>query len=60
MPGTVADLTLFRVVEAPIVLTDSEGHSETGQWDVEPVHCIRAGQVISKMKIPPRKELTKP
>src|SRR5262249_827995 len=54
LPGTVADLTLFRVVDAPTELTDSEGNRETGKWDVEPVHCVRAGQVISEMKHPPR------
>jgi dihydroorotase len=54
LPGTAADLTLFRVVEAPTVLTDSEGKSEMGKWDVEPVHCVRAGKVISEMKLPPR------
>ncbi|MSU72555.1 MAG: amidohydrolase/deacetylase family metallohydrolase [Opitutus sp.] len=51
--GTVADLTLFRVVEKKTKLTDSLNNSETGDRDVEPVHCIRAGQVISEMKIPP-------
>jgi dihydroorotase len=60
LPGTAADLTIFRVVEARTVLTDSEGNSETGQWDVEPVHCVRAGKVFSTMKIPPRAEATKP
>ncbi len=54
LPGTVADLTIFRVVETPTVLTDSEGNRETGKWDVEPVYCIRAGQVIENMKIPRR------
>jgi dihydroorotase len=52
-PGTVADLTLFRVVDKKVVLTDSLKNSETGTRDVEPVHCIRAGRVISDMKIPP-------
>jgi len=51
---TVADLTIFRVVDAPTLLTDSEGNNETGRWDVEPVHCIRAGEVIDRMKLPPR------
>lgn len=54
LPGTVADLTIFRVVETATMLTDSEGNSETGQRDVEPVHCIRAGEVISAMKAAPR------
>jgi len=52
--GTVADLTLFRIVETPTGLTDSLGNSEIGARDVQPVHCIRAGQLISDMKIPPR------
>ncbi|MBI4626184.1 MAG: amidohydrolase/deacetylase family metallohydrolase [Verrucomicrobia bacterium] len=52
-PGTVADLTLFRVAEKKVVLTDSLNNRETGDRDVEPVHCIRAGKVISEMKIPP-------
>jgi dihydroorotase len=51
--GTVADLTVFRVVEKQVVLTDSLGNRETGQRDIEPVHCIRAGKVISDLKIPP-------
>ena len=55
-PGTVADLTLFRVVEAPTVLTDSLGNSEIGSRDVQPVHCIRAGRVIDDMKVPPREQ----
>jgi len=52
-PGTVADVTLFRVVDKRTVLTDSLGNSETGSRDVEPVHCIRAGKVFSDLKIPP-------
>lgn len=52
-PGTVADLTLFRVVDQKTTLTDSLGNSETGDRDVQPAHCIRAGQVISDMKTPP-------
>ena len=54
LPGSEADLTIFRLMEAPTVLTDSEDKSEIGKWDVEPVHCVRAGRVFSKMKIPPR------
>jgi dihydroorotase len=60
LPGTAADLTIFRVVDKPTVLTDSEGNSETGSVDVEPVHCVRAGRLFSKMKIPPRAEAAKP
>ena len=52
-PGTVADLTLFRVVEQKTLLTDSLRNTEMGNRDVVPVHCIRAGKVISEMKIPP-------
>ena len=53
--GTAADLTIFRVVETPTPLTDSEGNSEIGRWDVEPVYCVRAGEVIDQMKaVPPR------
>ena len=51
--GTVADLTLFRVVDQQTVLSDSLGNTEIGNRDVQPVHCIRAGNVISDMKIPP-------
>ena len=51
--GTIADLTLFRVVEQKTTLTDSLGNSETGDRDIQPAHCIRAGKVISEMKIPP-------
>lgn len=54
LPGCEADLTLFRLMEAPTVLTDSENKSEIGKWDFEPVHCVRAGRVFSRMKIPPR------
>lgn len=53
-PGTVADLTVFRVVATPTTLDDSEGNSETGRKDIEPVHCIRAGKVYSQMKRAPR------
>lgn len=52
-PGTVADLTVFRVVDKKVVLIDSLNNRENGSRDVEPVHCIRAGKVISDMKIPP-------
>ena len=52
-PGTVADLTLFQIVDQVTTLTDSRGISETGERDVQPVHCVRAGKVISDMKIPP-------
>ena len=52
-PGTVADLTLFRFADQKTTLTDSLGIAETAERDVQPVHCIRAGIVISEMKIPP-------
>lgn len=52
-PGTVADLTVFRVADKRVVLTDSLGNSETGTRDIEPVHCIRAGRVFSDLKVPP-------
>ena len=51
--GTVADLTLFRVVNQKTTLTDSLGNSEIGDRDIQPSHCIRAGKLISEMKIPP-------
>ena len=51
--GTVADLTVFRVVEQTTMLTDSLGNSEIGSRDIQPSHCIRGGKVISEMKIPP-------
>ncbi len=57
--GTVADLTVFRVVETPTVLTDSLGNSETGNRDVEPVYCIRAGKLISDMSVAPRGEVAR-
>ena len=40
----------FLKVDRATVLTDSLGNNETGPRDVEPVHCIRAGRVISEMK----------
>lgn len=52
-PDTVADLTLFRIADQKTILTDSVRISETADHDIQPVHCIRAGQVISDMKIPP-------
>ena len=52
-PGSVADLTLFRVIDQKTTLTDSLGIQETADRDVQPAHCIRAGKVISEMKIPP-------
>ncbi|MDA9763742.1 amidohydrolase/deacetylase family metallohydrolase [Opitutales bacterium] len=52
-PGTVADLTLFRIADQALTLTDSVGLSETADHDIQPVHCIRAGKAISDMKIPP-------
>lgn len=52
-PGTVADLTLFRIADQKTTLTDSRGISEIADHDIQPVHCIRAGKVISELKIPP-------
>lgn len=52
-PGTVADLTLFRIADQTTTLTDSLGIVEMADRDIQPVHCIRAGEVISEMKIPP-------
>jgi dihydroorotase len=51
--GTVADITLFQVVDQKTTLSDSIGILETSDRDVQPVHCIRAGRVISDMKINP-------
>lgn len=45
LPGCCADITLFRVVEGEFKLTDSEKQTEVGRQMIEPVYCVRAGEV---------------
>lgn len=44
--GSCADLTLFRMDEGPIALSDSQGNIETGARDVVPVATVRAGREV--------------
>lgn len=44
--GVDADVTIFRLKEAPITLTDSERHSEQGRVTLEPIWTVRAGRVV--------------
>ena len=45
-PGACADITVFRVKEGPVAYTDSQGYTEQGNVDLEPVYTVRAGKVV--------------
>ena len=45
-PGTHADLTLLRVHEGEWEFIDGDGQINIGPYALEPVSCIRAGQVM--------------
>jgi dihydroorotase len=45
LPGRCADITLFRVTDGEFRLTDSEKQTEMGRQMIEPVWCLRAGEV---------------
>ena len=45
-PGTHADLTLLRVHEGEWEFIDAAGNINIGPYALEPVSCIRAGQVM--------------
>ena len=45
-PGTYADLTLLRVHEGEWEFIDGAGNINIGNHALEPVSCIRAGQVM--------------
>ena len=45
-PGTHADLTILRVHEGDWEYIDGDGQVNIGPYALEPVSCIRAGQVM--------------
>ncbi len=45
-PGTHADLTLLRIHEGEWEFIDGDGQINIGPYALEPVSCIRAGQVM--------------
>ncbi len=45
-PGTHADLTILRVHEGDWEYIDGDGSINVGPYALEPVSCIRAGQVM--------------
>lgn len=45
-PGTYADLTLLRVHQGDWEYIDGDGNINVGPYALEPVSCIRAGQVM--------------
>ena len=45
-PGTYADLTLLRAHEGRWKFIDGDNHINVGNIAIEPVSCIRAGQVM--------------
>ena len=45
-PGTHADLTIIRVHEGEWQFIDGDGVTNVGPYALEPVSCIRAGQVM--------------
>ena len=46
--GTCADITLFRLEERPMELSDSQGTSEMGERNVVPVMTLRDGREVWK------------
>jgi dihydroorotase len=44
-PGTVADVSVFRVVNKPVRLIDSEGVEVTGDTALVPVYTLKNGRV---------------
>lgn len=45
--GRTADISILRLVEGPVTLTDSEGQSLNGAQMLQPVYTIRAGKVFT-------------
>ncbi|MXZ02637.1 MAG: amidohydrolase family protein [Chloroflexi bacterium] len=45
-PGTQADLTILRIHEGEWEYIDGDGQINIGPYALEPVSCIRAGQVM--------------
>ena len=45
-PGTHADLTILRIHEGEWEYIDGDGNVNVGPYALEPVSCIRAGQVM--------------
>ena len=45
-PGTYADLTILRIHEGEWEYIDGDGDINIGPYALEPVSCIRAGQVM--------------
>ena len=45
-PGTHADLTILRIHEGEWEYIDGDGVTNIGPYAIEPVSCIRAGQVM--------------
>lgn len=45
-PGTHADLTILRIHEGEWEFIDGDGNTNIGPYALEPVSCIRAGQVM--------------
>ena len=45
-PGTHADLTVIRVHEGEWQFIDGDGVTNVGPYALEPVSCVRAGQVM--------------
>jgi len=45
-PGTAADVTLCKLREGPIRVTDSEGRSEEARRALDVVHTVRGGRIV--------------
>jgi dihydroorotase len=45
-PGACADVTVFRVGEAPVEYSDAAGCTEQAAVHLEPVYTIRAGRLV--------------
>jgi dihydroorotase len=49
-PGACADITVFRVLDGPIVYIDSEGATEEGSVDIAATFVVRAGKLVSRTR----------
>lgn len=50
-PGSCADVTLFRVVDEPTTVTDSEGNAEIAERRIEVSLTLRAGAIIPASRV---------
>lgn len=44
--GTLADLTLLRLIDGPVELTDAEGQIKTGQQSLKACYTVKDGAIV--------------